>query len=41
MSSLDEFARDKLAALADAGLARRITETRRGGSRLRKGTAAS
>ncbi len=30
MSSLDEFARDKLAALADAGLARRITETRRG-----------
>ncbi len=30
MSSLDEFARDKLEALADAGLARRITETRRG-----------
>ncbi len=30
MSSLDEFARDKLKALADAGLARRITETRRG-----------
>ena len=29
MSSLDEFARDKLAALADAGLARRIAETRR------------